>query len=101
MARFFLFVSIAILASGCTRTKPTLKDVENPSAQLLVQSCYGCHNQSNIHNPSINGLTESELDERLRLYKSDPKGQSVMNRLMQGYSKKEISVIAKTLGQDE
>lgn len=101
MPRLVFLIPLVILTTGCGRDKPTLKDVDNASSQLLVQSCFGCHYQSNFMAPEINGLSRRELEASLKNYKMQSDGESVMHRLMRGYSDKDITKIAKTLGQDE
>lgn len=101
MSRIFIVLSFAIVMSSCGRGKPNLKSFADPSSQLLVQSCSGCHYTSNVHTPDINGLSRSEIEGGLKNYKSQAGGETVMHRLMRGYSQEEITVIAKTLGQDQ
>ena len=51
--------------------------------------------------PSYDGASKEALLETLTLYNSESDGQTVMHRLMRGYSDDEIALIVDYLGQSD
>jgi len=95
---FGLFSALMFTACG-NSSPPAIKHQENPEAALLAASCSGCHQVGNSSIPSYDGASKETLLDTLNLYKSDIEGQSVMHRLMRGYSDDEIALIASYLGE--
>ncbi len=68
--------------------------------QILAASCYGCHAEGGASHaaiPSLQGLDQAVLVQRLNGYRTDSIDGTVMNRLAKGYTAQEIELLAEAL----
>jgi len=82
---------------GCSENHSSSESSLPTSASILAASCTGCHSSQNTDIPTIDTLETEAITAALQAYKSDP-GNSVMHRIMRGYSDDEISELASYLG---
>lgn len=94
----FIGGAIALCSSACQKTADKPFKIENPRAVLITQSCSECHSPENEVIPPITGMSPQALTDALMRYKQDGDGQTVMHRLMRGYSKDDIDSMAAALG---
>ncbi len=73
-------------------------NAETPSAQMLSNTCVGCHGAGGISNgpaiPSIAGSSESYFVDVMTEYAKDERASTIMGRIARGYTDDEI----KTMG---
>lgn len=96
--RLFL-LTYAIGITGCSGQEEN--KTENHSltnGAILAASCSGCHSDKNRFIPEISALNRTELSHSLMQFKYDRSGNSVMHRIMRGYSDTDIEAIADFLG---
>lgn len=97
-----LYISMIFTLAACQENAPQAPEpINNPQAQILVQSCSGCHRAGNEAIPDISTLTKSEMLKSLRNYRKNKEGNSVMHRLMRGYDEAQMDQIAEILGTQE
>lgn len=97
-------LSLSLLA-GLTACQYTVKENEKEdvsldalsSAQIRALSCAGCHNPNNTYMHGFEDYTAQGLFSQLQTYQSDPQGQTVMHRLVTGYSEAELRAISDVL----
>ena len=61
---------------------------------MLAAACSGCHAPTNQAIPTLVGLDQNDMRDRMLAYAKDPKGNTVMHRLARGYSEEDIDAIA-------
>lgn len=71
---------------------------ETPSAEMLANTCVGCHGANGISNgpatPSIAGISEEYFVENMQGYASGEVPSTIMGRIAKGYSEEEIMLLA-------
>lgn len=90
-----------LILAGCAQETPITEPTAITAGDFLTQSCTGCHHAANETIPDIRTLSETDMLASLQFYRSDQAGNTVMHRLMQGYSDNEIELLAKTLGASD
>ncbi|MBK8454153.1 MAG: c-type cytochrome [Thiofilum sp.] len=84
---------------------PVTQAADNTSpisrGSLLTQPCFACHGpqgvSSGIPIPSLNGYSETKLQELLLAFKSGERPATLMNRIAKGYSDEDLKLIANYL----
>lgn len=80
-------------------TGATLAADSGPSAQLLSDTCAGCHGTDGISGgpatPSIAGLSKDYFVEVMQGYRSGEVSSTVMDRIARGYGDKEFEKMAE------
>lgn len=90
-----------LILAGCAQETPIAEPKTIKARELLIQSCSGCHHAANETIADIITLSETDMLASLQLYKSGQSGNTVMHRLMRGYTDSEIELLAKTLGTND
>lgn len=67
---------------------------ETEPGELLALTCSGCHGGFSEAIPDYSQLDQAELETKLKTYKAEMDGTTVMHRLMRGYSDADISAVA-------
>ena len=93
------FLMTALLGSACNAnpvdTAPQI-DADTSSAQALSLACQSCHVKDGEVIPDYTHLSKEELAARLTHFKTT-KGESVMHRIMSGYSQADIERLSHYL----
>lgn len=100
---FFLLAA----ASACG-TAPDLRpapaeitDTGHQSTAVLALSCSGCHSPQGGAMTSLENRSAESLREALLVYWRDPKGTTVMHRMVRGYTEADITAISAYLAEQE
>ncbi len=91
-------IAAQISVASCSDKSPPFETQPPTAAEFLTYSCSGCHHSANTHIPDYRALDFEALKDALHGYKSDIDGQTVMHRIMRGYTDDEIDLIANYLG---
>jgi len=94
------FIGLLTVLSSCAEQNPEPDLVPAHSAlpDPIGLSCSGCHHPSNVAIPDISALSSEALYTSLSNYKYVPDGDTVMHRLIVGYSDEELRAISDILG---
>lgn len=70
----------------------------------LAATCANCHGTNGVSvagdlMPPINGYTASEIEARLKEYKTGARNGTIMPQLAKGYTDEQIKIIASVLGK--
>lgn len=96
----FLLSVIGLAFQGCDQKVSEPNTFSDPAGQLITQSCMGCHSPLNESIPDLTEYSETELFTSLSSYQTDQTGQSVMHRIVTGYTEIELLLIAETFGRN-
>lgn len=88
------------VSNSSEETADQIEHSTDASARLTA-ACSGCHSAQSGAIASLVGYSEAQMQDRLRTYRDDPDGTSVMHRLARGYSDEEIAVISAYLDDRE
>jgi sulfide dehydrogenase cytochrome subunit len=93
-------ITIVVLSlTNVAQAKQEKPLLSGASTEMIVYTCVGCHGQKGISNgpsiPSIGGTSAAYLIETMEGYKSGEIPSTIMGRLAQGYTKKEIKQMGK------
>lgn len=96
--------SLALLVCVLTLLSPAPADAQSRKArvlelgEMLAQSCMACHgtrgSSSQQAVPTIGGQTEPYLRDSMKAYRDGRRPSSIMDRIAQAYSTKEIEALA-------
>ncbi len=101
-----VILGISTLAVGACASEINNDDLipankmELSQSAVLAIACTGCHGNSSQTIPNFEPFTADALERTLKAYKVD-EGNTVMHRLMRGYTDEEIERIAHHLGSDD
>ncbi len=70
---------------------------ETEPGELLALTCSGCHGGGSEAIPDYSQFDQAELETKLKTYKAEMDGTTVMHRLMRGYSDADITAVAAYL----
>lgn len=72
------------------------------NGEMLSGTCFACHGPGGVSTgpsiPSIGGLPEEFLVDKMMAYKEGSQYATIMGRIMRGYTKGEIESMAKYIG---
>jgi len=97
-------VKFIMLAAGLALSAGALADNHGgdkkmASGEMLAGTCFACHGPEGASTgpsiPSIAGLAEEFLDDKMMAYKEGRQFSTVMQRILKGYTKGEIEAMAK------
>ena len=89
------------MASACGSPEKSLESSDDlTKAALLAASCSGCHQAGSSSIPDYAELSVSDFSLALSNYKNDITGNTVMHRIMRGYSDADIALLAEYLGAE-
>ena len=78
-------------------------ETADPAGQVLAGPCSACHGPDGVSPgsiPSISGLSEAELIEKLTAFRdAPPEGTTVMQRHAKGYDDAQIAAIARYISE--
>ena len=84
---------------GCDNPDVSSKDPTHITRQtLLVETCSGCHSDTNKHVPQLTELSRSTVAKRLIDYKISNVGNTVMHRVAAGLTDSDIQLISDYFG---
>lgn len=98
--------SIIICASICLY-QPSFAETDeelpkllfNASASMLANTCVGCHGPDGVSSgpatPTISGMSMDYFIKQMENYKSGELSSTIMNRIAEGYTSKEIKLMAE------
>lgn len=85
-----------LLACGFALSGAVFADT--PSAEMLANTCAGCHGTYGVSNgpatPSLAGISTEYFTEAMEEYKEGIRPSTIMSRIAKGYSKEEASLMA-------
>lgn len=74
-----------------------------PSAQMLSNTCAGCHGPSGSSNgpatPTIAGLSTEYFMDAMKSYKDGSRPSTIMTRIAKGYTEEEFKLMADFFGK--
>ena len=86
----------ALLACGFALSGAEFADT--PSAEMLANTCAGCHGTSGVSTgpatPTLAGISTEYFTEAMEEYKEGTRPSTIMTRIAKGYSKEEFSLMA-------
>jgi len=85
-----LLATIALLAAVPVRAQ----EIDGRALGDACTSCHGVDGQSQGAIPSIGGLDQSALLAKLKSYKANEDGPTIMNRILRGYTDAELAALA-------
>ena len=95
-------VKFVMLAAGLALSASALADSHGGNmaeGEMLDGTCFACHGPGGVSTgpsiPSIGGLPEEFLVDKMMAYKEDRQYATIMNRIMRGYTKAEIESMSK------
>jgi len=93
-------VAIVILSlANIAEAKEKKPLLSGASTEMIVYTCVGCHGQNGVSKgpsiPTIGGTSEAYLIETMEGYKSGEIPSTIMGRLAEGYTSKEIKQMGK------
>jgi len=95
MSRKPLSLKLAIAISAFAAS---IANAETPSAEMLSNTCVGCHGASGVSNgpaiPTIAGVSESYFMDAMNEYAKDERVSTIMGRIARGYSEDELKAMA-------
>lgn len=97
-------LSLTACAPGVSNSNEEIADEierSTDAAARLTAACSGCHSAQSGAIASLVGYSEAQMLDRLRTYRDEPDGTTVMHRLARGYSDEEIALISAYLGGRE
>ena len=102
-------VKFIMLAAGLALGGSALADGHGggkiASGEMLAGTCFACHgpngNSVGPSIPTIAGLAEEYLDDKMIAYKEGAQFSTVMQRILKGYTKAEIEAMAKYFSQQQ
>ncbi|MCI4643617.1 MAG: hypothetical protein MRY64_02415 [Hyphomonadaceae bacterium] len=80
---------------------PDLAVPEAGRAATLSLACSGCHGPAGGAIAGLENYSAEQLQSEMMRYKTEPEGNSVMHRMMRGYSHEDIEAIAAYLGAEQ
>lgn len=103
MIKFSLMKHVLAGAIMLSATSVTLAADAGPSAQMLSDTCAGCHGTDGISGgpatPTIAGLSEEYFVEIMQGYRSGEVPSTIMGRLAKGYGDEEFEKMAGYFAQ--
>ena len=94
-------ITLLVMVSACgSQEQPRDTGDDLTKEALLAASCSGCHQAGNSSIPDYAELSRSDFSLALSNYKNDTKGNTVMHRIMRGYSDADIALLAEYLGAE-
>ncbi len=105
MKRLVVVASLVLMLSACDdagadkTAKVTADPMHVSAVAALSSSCSGCHSAGGSAIVELEGLSATELFEKLSFYKQDTDGTTVMHRLARGYSDEQIRSISSHLAR--
>ncbi len=71
---------------------------------ILVDLCNSCHavaGQYDTEIPKINHFTEKQIEQIVKSYKSGKKHSTIMQRIVKGFSDKDLENISKNINKND
>ena len=95
---------LLVPAAGNPASAEERQEPEPAYFRLLVATCYTCHSAENKDEgaiPGLHGLSETDINELLKAYKSDRERGTIMNHVSKALTDAEIDRLSTMLGRRE